>query len=106
MSSPHAPGEERRTHLRRAEDCLAVLEAAKLLGAGEVTPTIGAAISGRFPAIVAGMDIEAALALVQTGVAKDAARGVREERRLRHRRPAFDARLLVADLDLITHLSP
>jgi len=102
MTGPCAPGEERRTRLRRIEDCLALLEAAQRLGAQVVTPSIGAMVAERFPAIVVGTDIDAALALVRTAAATEAARYAKGDRRLRHRRPAFDARLLVADLDLIT----
>jgi hypothetical protein len=100
MSIPaREPLSDRRTNLRRAEDCVLLLEAAEQLGSRVVTSMIHAAIQDRLPEISLGMPIADALA-----VARDAAQGQPDgperstERRVLHRRPAFDHQLLLGDL--------
>ena len=100
MSIPaREPLSDRRTSLRRAEDCVLLLEAAQQLGGRVVTPMIHAAVRERLPEISLGMPIADALE-----IARAAAQGQREgserytERRVLHRRPAFDHQLLLGDL--------
>lgn len=67
-----------------------------MLGATVVTPGVAHALGGRFPEIGAGAPIDAALASVAE--AQREAEKLARDRRLLHRRPAFDHRILIDDL--------
>ena len=90
---------DRRDPLRRAEDCVHLLEAAELLGAIAITPAVRAALSERLPTVTLGMPIGDALGLARA--LRDAEpSGIKREHehRLTHRRAAFDHELLLGDL--------
>lgn len=89
----------RRGALRRTEDCLALLEAAVALGATHVTARVHAAVRSRLPEITEGMAIDAAVAIAAaTAATEEAAEARPGERRVQHRRPAFDHQILLGDL--------
>lgn len=89
----------RRQALRRLEDCLELLEAARTLGATVLTPGLAAAVNARLPDVVGGMAmadaIAAAIAALENQTGPEPAP---RERRYRHRRPAFDPKLLIDEV--------
>ena len=89
---------DRRGALRRLEDCLALLEAAQRLGATVVTPRVGGAIEDRLPRVREGMSIADAMVAVQEAIRAEPEVEPRADRRIVHRRPAFDHQLLLGDL--------
>lgn len=100
MTDPALPPlSDRRAELRRAEDCVLLLEAAAQLGGTEVTPLVHAAVGNRLPSIELGMPIAAALAIARGAVGSEPDGPDRDlERRVLHRRPAFSHALLLGDL--------
>jgi len=96
MMSPD--GAERRTRLRRLDDCLTVLEQAHELEMTEVTPQIAEMISDRVPTIQPGMLIADAIEEVLRHQEPFMVQ-IRPEiagRRVRRRRDPFDVRLLLS----------
>lgn len=93
------PLSDRRTNLRRAEDCVLLLEAAEQLGGRVVTPMIHAAVRDRLPEVSLGMPVADALTVARAAAHLHPGGPDRSnERRVLHRRPAFDHQLLLGDL--------
>jgi hypothetical protein len=93
------PISDRRIQLRRAEDCVLLLEAAAKLGGKVVTPTIHGALRDRLPSITLGMPLADALTIACAAREAEPDGPLRQlERRVLHRRPAFDHQLLLGDL--------
>ena len=88
--------DDRRRELRRAEDCLELLEAARALGVTVLTPRLAATLRSRIPDAADGMGLADAMAAVRARMEEEQT-NPRRERRFRHRRPAFDPRLLLEE---------
>jgi hypothetical protein len=93
-----AEGEERRTRLRRLDDCLNILEQAHEQDLTIVSETLAAMVAARVPSIHAGMTIVDAIEEVLREQEPYMVQ-VRPEvgsRRVRRRREPFDIRLLLS----------
>jgi hypothetical protein len=86
---------ERRRRLRRLDDCLDVLEAAHEAGLVDVNTKIAEMICERVPSVSIGMSIADAIEeVLRCQEPFMAPQPPRQDRRVRHRRAAFDARTL------------
>jgi len=94
---PNNEGQDRRTRLRRLDDCLNVLEQAHELNQETVTAPMAEALRERVPTIRPGMLIADAIEDVLREQEPYMVQ-VRPEttRRVRRRRDPFDVRLLLA----------
>ncbi len=96
MVQPDTGGEERRSRLRRLDDCLTILEQSHELDHTVVTAAMADALSERVPTIATGMPIVDAIEEVLRQQEPYMIQ-VRPEatRRVRRRRDPFDVRLLL-----------
>jgi len=96
MTSPDGNGDDRRSRLRRLDDCLTVLEQAHELDLTEVSERMADLLCERVPTVRAGMSIADAIEEVLREQEPYMVQ-IRPEaiRRVRRRRDPFDVRLLL-----------